>query len=526
MRFEGGDLDRGPARADGVGYTDDKPSSTPVASLCEWPSPITGLDYTDDKPSSTSVVSLCDRPSAPRTPVASRSDRPSAPRTPVASRSDRPSPITGLDYTDDKTSIDPVELSPPLDRAEYRDIGDQHKTASDHKECSKSGSIKEADKKLNRLIASAASLEPILREGLPYELRSAQQLARRWVPKAIVVCDALEASLTASPEAPEKDLMTRGELSAHVLKDLHWESLGAILGLDRDHPSLPELRSKICDFIEVVEAGDVNQDLSEPLKTLAAYHAAVDAVRGLRNELRSVAAVLATPEADNITEVVLGKPAPIEAAGSLAEAAMRIGGAVLVGSAVGPLGAAIFHDPLLGAAVKAGISSLIGSTTIELLNHGLNSKKLHSPEAVFGRCHDQLLTSLGNYGELTAGANLDELVVARANLTMDSYAARLATIRLDWPDKDQYWETIERLQGEIDRSKELQKLGAWSSRLHSLAQNLKDQRSIDEPDIRRPRRAPHEPANIEPDIRPVTRAPGHFRSPDDTSRDKINKKIK
>jgi hypothetical protein len=127
MRFEGGDLDRGPARADGVDYTDDKPSSTPVASLCKWPSPITGLDYTDDKPSSTSVVSLCDRPSAPSTRIASRSDR--------------PNPITDLGYTDDKIRIDPVELSPPLDRAEYRDIGDQHKTASDHKECTKSGSI-------------------------------------------------------------------------------------------------------------------------------------------------------------------------------------------------------------------------------------------------------------------------------------------------------------------------------------------------------------------------------------------------
>lgn len=324
------------------------------------------------------------------------------------------------------------------------------------------------------LVNSVTSLESTLRECPPYALWSARQWARQWIPKAIVVCDALEASLTGPPVTPEMGLVMRGELSAHVLQNLPWESLGIILGLDRKHPSLSELNLKIRDFVEVVEAGDTSQDLLEPLKTLAAYDAAVEAVRGLRSELKSVASILVTPEADNIAEVALGKLAPLDAADSLTDSAMRIGAAVLVCSTLGaPLGAMIFHEPLLSAGAKAGITSLIGSTTAELVNHEIKSRKLHSPEAAFARCHDQLLTSLENYSALTAGASWEELVVARAHLVTDAYAARLATIRLDWPYKSQYWKMVEGLQNEIDRDEEPQTLTVWLPRLQSQAQSLK-----------------------------------------------------
>jgi hypothetical protein len=263
------------------------------------------------------------------------------------------------------------------------------------------GSIRKPDEKLARLKTSVTSLESALQESPPYEVRSAQKWARQWVPKAIVACHALEASLTG-PEAPEESSVIRGELSAHVLQDLPWESLGVILGLDPEHPSLSELSSKIREFVETVDASEANQDLSEEIDILASYDAAVGAVRELRKKLNSVSSAT-TPDAHITAEAVLGWRAPLDA-GSLTESAMRIGVAVLVCSTFGaPLGAMVFHEPLLSAGVKAGITSLIGSTAAELVNHELKGQKQHSPEAVFDRCNDQLLPSLNNDSERTGG---------------------------------------------------------------------------------------------------------------------------
>jgi hypothetical protein len=370
--------------------------------------------------------------------------------------------------------------SAPVSDSTGRDIVDDAKTTSDHKNRAGPVSIREDDNKLTQLAASVSSLEFTLREFPAYEVRNAQRWALQWIPKEIVVCDALEVSLTGPPEeplteppgepvGPEKKLMMRGELSAHVLQELPWESLGVILGLDRDHPSLLELSSKIGDFIKAVETCGTSQALTET------WEDAVEAVCELRAQLESVASILTNIEADNVAEVALGRRAPLEAAGSLSESALRIGTTVLVGSIIGaPLGAAIFHEPLLSAGVKAGITSLIGSTTAELVNREIKSEKQHRPEAAFCRCHDQLLMSLDDYSALTSGACREELVVARAHLVADAYAARLATIRLDWPAKDQYWATIEGLQKEIDHGEKLQNLKVWRSRLSLLAQGLEE----------------------------------------------------
>lgn len=183
-----------------------------------------------------------------------------------------------------------------------------------------------------------------------------------------------------------------------------------------------------------------------------------------------------TPEARITAEVVLGRRAPLEA-DSLCESALRIGVTVLACSTFGaPLGATIFHEPLLSAGAKAGITSLIGSTAAELVNHELKRQKQYSPEAVFDRCHDQLITSLNNYCELSAGAaSRKELVIARADLVTDAYAARLATIHLDCPNKNQYLETVVLLQNAIDHREGPQKLQTWLPRLSKHAQNLKGQ---------------------------------------------------
>lgn len=157
-------------------------------------------------------------------------------------------------------SSDPVE--PPYRPDEV--------DALEHEERAEPGPIREADEKLTRLTTSVISLESALQELPLYEVRNAQEWARQWVPKAIVVCDALEASL-AGPETPEEGLVMRGELSAHVLRDLPWESLGDILGLDPKHPSLLELSSKIREFVEIVDSSDTGQDLSEEVDILASY---------------------------------------------------------------------------------------------------------------------------------------------------------------------------------------------------------------------------------------------------------------
>jgi hypothetical protein len=146
-----------------------------------------------------------------------------------------------------------------------------------------------------------------------------------------------------------------------------------------------------------------------------------------------------------------------------------------------PLDAIIFHEPLISAGMQAGTASLIGSTTAELVNHKIETKRRHTPEATFGRCHDQLLTSLDNYCALTTEASREEFVVARAHLVMDAYAARLATLRLNWHAKDQYWATIEGLQNAINRGEAPQKLTVWRPRLWSLAQSLEDQHSSKQP---------------------------------------------
>jgi hypothetical protein len=374
--------------------------------------------------------------------------------------------------------------SGPVSDSAGRDIVDDAKTTSDHKKCTGPSSIREDNNKLIPLTDSVRSLESSLQKFPAYEVRNAQQWALQWIPKAIVVCDALEVSLAGPPEEPltespgepgepEKKLMMRGELSARVLQKLPWESLGVILGLDRDHPSLLELSSKIGDFIKAVETGGTSQALTET------WEDAVEAVRELRAQLESVASILASLEADNVAEVALDRRAPLEAAGSLSESALRIGTTVLVGSMFcAPLGAAIFHEPLLSAGVKVGITSLIGSTTAELVNHEIKSGKQHRPEAAFRRCHDHLLMSLDDYSALTSGACREELVVARAHLVTDAYAVRLATIRLDWPAKDQYWATIEGLQKEIDHGEEPQRLTVWRSRLSRLAQSLENKNNL------------------------------------------------
>jgi hypothetical protein len=173
-----------------------------------------------------------------------------------------------------------------------------------------------------------------------------------------------------------------------------------------------------------------------------------------------------------------------------------------------PVGAEIFHEPLVSAGVKAGITSLIGSTTAELMNYRIKSSKLHSPEAVFGRCHDQLLTSLENYSGLTAGASREELVIARAHLVTDAYAARLATIRLDWPAKDQYWATVEGLQNAIGRGEAPQKLTVWRPRLWHLAQSLKDCDGIDlQEGSKQEDEAAVQPKGLDEDYPTVTQQP-------------------
>lgn len=304
--------------------------------------------------------------------------------------------------------------------------------------------------------------------------------------KAIIVCDALVASLTS---APDRALMKRGELSAKTLLSMPWSSFGNLLGLDSEDACLTDLADRIKHFVDVVDASEADADITDELTILDFNDVAVKAVESLRAQLEFALSVRHSPitsrESDTIAEVVGQAYPKAPDIDSLTHSVVRIGCVVLVASIIGaPLGAAIFHETVTAAAAKAAIASLVASTTGEVLNYGLKSRKYHNDEAVFIRCHAQLQVSLGNYCDLDSSGRPEERDIGWAHVAADSYAAQLAAVGLDWRQKADYASTLQELREATTGRRHGDQLRVWLPRLNGFLGTLaeKDDNAITEDD--------------------------------------------
>lgn len=159
---------------------------------------------------------------------------------------------------------------------------------------------------------------------------------------------------------------------------------------------------------------------------------------------------------------------------SLLDTVFKIGCGVLVASMIGaPVGAALFHDALITAAVKAGVATLIGQTAAETLNYKVKERKARSPQKVFDRSHDLFVKSIESYRSLKSSASSEEVEVARARLVMDGYAAALASLRFGTKHAAAYRDSVADLQRSLSEGSGDLHLNLRAARFNALAADVR-----------------------------------------------------
>jgi hypothetical protein len=116
-----------------------------------------------------------------------------------------------------------------------------------------------------------------------------------------------------------------------------------------------------------------------------------------------------------------------------------------------PLGALAVGDSVLAEAVKTGIIALVALALQQIVDGARERHAAHDPYAVAKRAHEDLLDELTLARNLTKSpAYQGEHVVLRFRLQVRCASARVASLPLDWPDKDQYWLILDQIALALD----------------------------------------------------------------------------
>ncbi|GAA4550961.1 hypothetical protein [Amycolatopsis samaneae] len=148
--------------------------------------------------------------------------------------------------------------------------------------------------------------------------------------------------------------------------------------------------------------------------------------------------------------------------------------AVLVGVAVGAasLGAFAVEDWAVKGVVKAGIIALV-AVALQRVADGVRDRG-RGPYAAARAAHDALLDELTAAQALSGPpAYAGEPVVVRVRLAVRIGSARIASLSLDWQEKQQYWAIL----GEAEEA-------VGSDRLDALARTLRTLRALTPPERR------------------------------------------
>jgi hypothetical protein len=127
--------------------------------------------------------------------------------------------------------------------------------------------------------------------------------------------------------------------------------------------------------------------------------------------------------------------------------------ALLVTMAVAstPLGALAVGDSVLAEALKTGIIALVAIALQQVVDGAREWRAANDPYAVAKRAREDLLAELTLAKNLTKSPAYEgEHVVLRFRLQVRCATARVSSIPLDWPDKDQYLLMLDQIAGALD----------------------------------------------------------------------------
>jgi hypothetical protein len=124
---------------------------------------------------------------------------------------------------------------------------------------------------------------------------------------------------------------------------------------------------------------------------------------------------------------------------------------VTIAVASTPLGALAVGDSVLAEAIKTGIIALVAIALQQVVDGARDWHAEHEPHAVAQRAREDLLTELTLAKNLTkTPAYEGEHVVLRFRLQIRCASARVSSLPLDWPDKDQYWLLLDQIALALD----------------------------------------------------------------------------
>ncbi|TDU88212.1 hypothetical protein EV138_1754 [Kribbella voronezhensis] len=127
--------------------------------------------------------------------------------------------------------------------------------------------------------------------------------------------------------------------------------------------------------------------------------------------------------------------------------------ALLVSIAVAstPLGALAVGDSVLAEAVKTGIIALVALALQQVVDGARERRAADDPYAVARRAREELLEELTLARNLTkTPAYEGEHVILRFRLQVRCASARVSSLPLEWPDKEQYWLILDQIALALD----------------------------------------------------------------------------
>ncbi|QNE21195.1 hypothetical protein F1D05_28905 [Kribbella qitaiheensis] len=130
---------------------------------------------------------------------------------------------------------------------------------------------------------------------------------------------------------------------------------------------------------------------------------------------------------------------------------LKIALLVTIAVASTPLGALAVGDPMVAEAIKTGIIALVAVALQQAVDGARAWQETHDQYAVAQQAREELLAELQLAKNLTKDpAYENEHLVLRFRLEIRCASARVSSVPLDWPDKEQYLLVLDQVTSALD----------------------------------------------------------------------------